>query len=310
MRLATIDIGTNTILMLILECDASGKFKVLADKQVIARLGKGVDQNKIISSETFDRCEKFLLENKAIASKFKVDRIITTGTSALRDAKNRDEFIREMKQRTGLGIEIISGEEEAIWTYRGSIGGIPNVKKHSAVLDIGGGSTEMIIGSGWEVEEKKSIDIGSVRVTERFLHHSPPNHDEINQAHEFIHQQINVFPKIQSHETMFLGVAGTVTTLAALELNQQQYDSNNVAGFALSKIIIDKHYDELSTMSVEQIHSHVVVDSGRADIIFAGVMILKNILESQNVNEIIVSEKGLRFGIALREVERCGQFNH
>ncbi len=304
MRIAAIDIGTNTILMLIAEMNSAGQLNVLADEQLIARLGKGVDAHKMILPETFVRCNDFLLQYKYKAETFGIDKIVATGTSALRDAHNRVDFIDSMFQTTGIQIEIISRDDEAVWTYRGAISGFNNLKQRCAVLDIGGGSTELIIGNQMQIESMRSVDIGSVRVTEKFLHHSPPLDKELQRADKFINEQIILYPQFNIHDTSFIGVAGTVTTLAALELGLKIFDGKKVSGVVLQKDRIDFYYNRFRDMTADQIRSHVQIDPGRADIIFAGVMILKKIMEMQGMNKILVSERGLRFGIAIRELEK------
>lgn len=304
MRIAAIDIGTNTILMLIAEMNSARQLKVFSDEQVIARLGKGVDANKMILPETFIRCKDFLLQYKYKAEIFGIDTIVATGTSALRDAHNRAEFIDSIFQTTGIQIEIISGDDEAVWTYRGAISGFNNLKPQRAVLDIGGGSTELIIGNQLQIESTRSVDIGSVRITEKFLHYSPPLDKEIKEANKFLNEHFVHFRKFDAKNTSFIGVAGTVTTLAALELGLKIFDGKKVSGVILQKDRIDFYYNRFRSMTVDQIRSHVQVDPGRADIIFAGVMILKKIMEMQGMNKILVSERGLRFGIAIREFEK------
>ena len=301
MRIASIDIGTNTILQLISELDASGSLRVIVDEQVIARLGKGVDREKRILPETFERCKNFLLAYKETALRYDADKIFAVGTSALRDARNRDDFIREMFDATGIRIEIISGDEEAQWTYVGATSGLKYSTPYTSVLDIGGGSTELIIGDGKNILARKSIDIGSVRVTEKFFHHTPPLDCEIKDAEEFISERLREYPVIEAGATTFVGVAGTVTTLAALELHLQSFDRERVGGAILQRSQIERQYHVLRNMGSDELRAHVAIDAGRADIIVAGVLILKMVCETNAIGEVIVSEKGLRYGIALRE---------
>lgn len=295
--------------MLVAELDHDGHLIVISDEQVIARLGKGVDAHRIILPDTFERCENFLREYVTKAQLRNVDNIIATGTSALRDAKNREDFLAYIHNAVGLDIEIMSGDDEAIWTYRGAISGITKRNSSCAVLDIGGGSTELIVGMDEKIISRKSIDVGSVRVTEKFLLHSPPRDMEIFAAEEFISEKIESFPTFDPRVTTCIGVAGTVTTLAAIELGLEVFDRQKVAGCVLKKNHITHSYEQLRIMTVDQIRKHAAIDAGRADIIFAGLIILKMVLKKMEVEEIVVSERGLRYGIAMREFERIFQRN-
>lgn len=304
MRIASLDIGTNTILLLIVDASTKGIERVVHDEQVIARIGKGVDANRMISRETFLRAESFLQTYKQTCALYNVDTIIAVGTSALRDAKNSEEFCSYIQQQVGISIEIISGEEEAEWTYRGGISEFLNRADRFSVLDIGGGSTEIIIGSKTTVESKISIDIGSVRLTERLLKESPPSEMAIVETHEFItsHFPNNVATTLSS--TFAIGVAGTLTTLASLHQRLPQYDSAKVSGYTL-------HYDDVCALfallkdkSLDQIRRFPQISKGREDIILAGTMILMSYMEAARLQSITVSDRGLRYGIIFRELER------
>lgn len=304
MRLASIDIGTNTILMLIAEVEPGGTLKVLSDEQRIARVGKGVDKTGAIAWEAFTRSEQFLHEYVERARSFGVDVIRATGTSALRDAHNKDDYLGYMQQRLKLDIEILDGSEEALWTYGGAISGFGDRHGHFAVLDIGGGSTELTVGKGFSILERKSLDIGCVRLTEKYLHHSPPKPAELQALTEHIDRFVVKYPSFDSVNTEFVGVAGTVTTLAAVELGLEVYEGNSVAGYRLTKEAIDRRLHEFSALSKEELQHTLRIDPGRADIILSGVVILSRLMTLRKLGHIIVSERGLRYGIALREWER------
>ena len=304
MRIASIDIGTNTILLLIAEVDRNGVQKVLHDEQVIARLGKGVDADRIINRETFLRVEKFLNAYKNTCNDFSVERIIATGTSALRDAKNREDFCNYMKQKIGMTIEVLSGSKEAQWTYRGGISEFAGRSDTFSVIDIGGGSTEIIIGNSSSVIFKTSIDIGSVRLSERILKVSPPAHTAIAEAHNYILSQIpkEVSGKVTS--TFAIGVAGTVTTLAALHQQLPRYIPEKISGYKLLYKDVCVMFDMLKDKSVEQIKTFPQISHGRADIIVAGVLILMTFMETSRLSHIVVSDRGLRYGMIYREIEK------
>lgn len=304
MKFASIDIGTNTILLLIAEVQPGGTIKVLHDEQVIARLGKGVDADRIINRETFTRAEHFLLLFKQTCSTFGVDKIFAVGTSALRDAKNSNEFVNYINDRIGIRIEIISGDEEAELTYRGGISEFIGRAEKYSVFDIGGGSTEIIVGNPKNILAKTSVDIGSVRITERILKGSPPQETSLIEAHEFILSKIQKEHVKDIHSTFVIGVAGTLTTLAALHQKLPAYLPEKVSGYSLSFDDVCAMFALLKDKSVQQISSFPQISPGRADIILAGIMILMGCMEMSGIKQITVSDRGLRYGIIYREMER------
>lgn len=304
MRIASIDIGTNTILLLIADVSKDGITKVIHDEQVIARLGKGVDADRIIGQETFQRAEAFLKVYKEKCDSYAVDRIAAVGTSALRDAKNRDQFCDFIQERTGISIDVITGNEEALWTYRGGISEFVGRAGRFSVIDIGGGSTEIIVGNATDVESKTSIDIGSVRITERILKSSPPDDTALIEAHEFICSHIPSDLALKLTSTFAVGVAGTLTTLAALHQNLPLYDPEKVTGYALTYEDICVLFALLKDKSLEQIKRFPQISEGRADIILAGMLILIGCMERAQLKSITVSDRGLRYGIINREIDR------
>jgi exopolyphosphatase/guanosine-5'-triphosphate,3'-diphosphate pyrophosphatase len=307
MRIASLDIGTNTILLLVADCSTQGIERILHDEQVIARLGKGVDADRTITHETFLRAESFLKTYKQTCDALSVDRIVAVGTSALRDAKNSKEFCDYIKERAGIPIEIITGEEEARWTYRGGISEFSGRAEYFSVLDIGGGSTEIITGNNQEIESKISIDIGSVRITERILKGSPPEDSAIMEAHEFIRQQMPKTIAETITSTFAVGVAGTLTTLAALHQQLPQYDPTKVSNYSLQYEDVCAMFGLLKDKSLEQIRRYPQISPGREDIILAGIMILMGYMEATHLQSITVSDRGLRYGILYREID---QMNH
>ena len=307
MKIASIDIGTNTILLLIAEISRDGIMTILHDEQVFARLGKGVDAERMINTETFGRVENFLRRYKETCDRYSVDIIRAVGTSALRDAQNRIEFISSMFEKTGITIEVLSGDDEAQWTYRGGISAFEGTSELYSVIDIGGGSTEIIIGDASDVHSKTSLDLGSVRITERILKESPPETSQLIEAHEFIRSHFPISLKKEIPSTFSVGVAGTLTTLAALHQQLPSYSSEKINGYVLSYEDICAQFGVLKDKSVSQIAAFPQISEGRADIIVAGIMILMGYMESCDLRRITVCDRGLRYGILYREVERMIQ---
>lgn len=303
MRIGVIDIGTNTILLLAAEAERGALGTVLHDEQVIARLGKGVDAERVIGAETIQRVEGFLQHYRERCDALKIDRLCAVGTSALRDAKNRDEFCGQIRRSTGIDIEILSGDNEALWTYRGGISEFTGKAERYSVVDIGGGSTEIIIGSGDVIEAKTSIDIGAVRLTERVLRDSPPEIPAIIEAHTLIG---SLMPPLTAEvsATFAVGVAGTVTTLAALHQRLPSYQPEKVSGYVLTYEDVCAMFGMLKDRSASQIAAFPQISAGRADIILGGIMILMGYMEAGRLKQITVSDRGLRYGIALREAAR------
>ena len=303
MRISSIDIGTNTILLVIADVDANSIVRVVHDEQVIARLGKGVDEHHFINQETFRRAADFLRSYRDTSKKFQSEKVIAVGTSALRDASNKREFCEFILQTVGISIEILSGSDEAEWTCRGAVVGIDTLTKNFTVLDIGGGSTEIISGIRSQILNKVSLDIGCVRVTERLLRTSPPTAQEIIETRSFIRKHLTPIEFVQgvSHA---IGVAGTVTTLAAMHLQLAQYDPKQVHGYELHYNDVLQSFNLLKGKTFDEIKSIPQISAGRADIILAGVMILLEFMEAAGLEKITVSDRGLRYGIVLREIER------
>lgn len=300
MRISAIDIGTNTVLLLV--ADVQGKtLRPLEHGHAIARLGQGVDENRNITREAMERVGKVLAEYVAISKAHSAEQIIACGTSALRDATNRDDFVRFVRAEFGINVKVLSGKEEAEQTYLGVLSEFPEDKEdHYAVIDIGGGSTEVIEGTRFAIGRSVSLDIGCVRLTERFLKSTPPNDDTLRKCISMIREHSELVPLL-APTARLVGVAGTVTTLAALDLGLPRYDPMRVSGHILSLDSIQAAFDQLRTKSVEEIKAIPGIHAGRADIILAGVVILMELMKRMGRNAITVSDRGLRYGFALRE---------
>ena len=305
MRVGAIDIGTNTILLLIAEVQSGGSIQIIRDEHAIARLGKGIDADRVMKPQAFERAVEFLLRFKTILNAEQVDSVSVTATSFLRDTKNKKEFVEYIRSRTGFEIRILTGDEEGNFTYQGAIDEFLQSENRGnfAVLDIGGGSTELSLGIGNQVLQRKSLDIGSVRLTERMLTTSPPTQKAIETARAYIREQVAAFPLLPSSARL-VGVAGTLTTLAAIELELQQYDREAVSGHTLTYTTIQSIFDDLSRRSLQELTSHPQILPERADILVAGILILLVTMEYLERKEITVSDRGLRYGVLLHSLPR------
>ena len=216
MMSAAIDIGTNTVLLLIASIDTRGQLATLVDEQRVPRLGKGVDESGNINRSALNRLIDVLLEYRAMIADHGVESITVTGTSALRDAANRQHVLHRVRAATGFEITVLSGEDEALLSYRGAVSGLAEGGS-AVVLDIGGGSTEIISGEGESILFHTSRDVGAVRLTERFFRHDPPLPEEIQSALSTVRAAFADVPPFDETRCRLVGVAGTPTTLALLD---------------------------------------------------------------------------------------------
>jgi len=286
--------------MLVADVRRDGSLDVVRDEHFIGRLGKGVDEHGIIRKDTFHRVRDILSQLKDIAGSLDVAVCSACGTSALRDAKNRQEFIDFINAELSLEIRILSGAEEAELTYLGAVSEyLPHVNSGTyAVLDIGGGSTEIIIGSGADIASSVSIDIGSVRLTERILKINPPDSTALENAIQTVQDHLqNISPC--SPTTTLIGVAGTVTTCAALDLRIPKFERELVNRHILTREAIERIFQELRPLPLDQLRGYPQIHPSRADILLAGIIILKETMTKMQMSTITVSDRGLRYGIAI-----------
>lgn len=299
MRIAALDIGTNTALMLIAEHDDNTILRTIRDEHSIVRLGEGVDKTHRINEDAYQRLSEILARYKKIIAEENVDRIAAIGTSALRDAENKDNIISRIQNDFGISVEVISGDEEAALTYRGATYEIQSDPSAViAVIDIGGGSTEIAFGDGAGYHFGKSIDIGAVRLTEQGV-----NLGNLEEKESDIQKMFSNAFQSPTPPTLLVAVAGTPTALAAMLLGLQYFDESKVNGFILTSSEIDKLLPLLFSLTPEQlIERYPVIAKGRADILPAGALILREAMRFLGVDSLRVNTRGLRYGLALREL--------
>lgn len=300
MRLSVLDIGTNTVLHLIADVDKTGSLTTVHQGHAMPRLGMGVDEHRTLSPDSMARVLSCLKDYVREAREFQAEKIIACGTSALRDASNSAEFIGMVKAEIGVNVSVLTGEEEAELTYIGAVSefAADAIDRRFGVVDIGGGSTELTNGTGTTVESRQSFDIGSVRLTERLLKTSPPTTQAIEECIRSIRSHLNPVPLPSS--TTLVGVAGTLTTLASIDLNLEVYDPLKVGGHRLTLKSVESIFHRLKLMKLEELRAMPQILSGRADILLAGILILIEVLKAAGAAEITVSDRGLRYGIAVR----------
>lgn len=304
-RTACIDVGTNTALLLVADLDpATGRILTVEHRQTIVRLGQKVDEGRVVCREAIGRLVACMTEYAALCRTLGVETILAAGTSALRDASNRDEVIGEVLRATGIGLRCISGIEEAELTFFGAVAGIKGVQEPFSVIDIGGGSTEIIMGTTSKVERSVSIDIGSVRLTERFFTGLPPKPAQLDAAIDGINRLLsaNLSPFFASKGDV-IGVAGTLTTIAQVSLGDRRFNADKVQGFKLEYDHVHRLLERLRPMRLQEVIA-LGIPEGRADVILMGTLILHQFMRLLGVDRVTVSIQGLRFGMAQQELAR------
>ncbi|UXR65683.1 Ppx/GppA family phosphatase [Bdellovibrio bacteriovorus] len=296
-KVAALDLGTNTFLCLIADGDENGIRKVHRDLVQVVRLGQGVGQTGEFHPDALDRARKCLTEFKKEIVVERVDQILAMATSAARDARNGQELFR-IGEELGIPIEIIPGEDEARITYQGATAGAKNPNLTSLVVDVGGGSTELIVGKASDILFGESLDIGGVRLTEKFISTQPVKDADRSRLESYIQEQLQkVLPELKKHHIdQIVAVAGTPTSLVAIEVGG--FDEAKVDGFFLKKDRLHHWVEEFARTTVEEKKTKYQL-GGRADIIFAGASILLAVVEALGLEGMMVSTKGVRYGVAL-----------
>lgn len=302
MRVAAIDCGTNSIRLLIADVDGQ-KLTDVVRTMVIVRLGEGVDQTGEFSQAALSRTFTAIDEFATIISQHKPEEIRFVATSASRDVSNRQEFADGIYQRLGVGLDVITGDEEAKLSFAGATSEIlsgPDAPQTPVlVIDIGGGSTEFVIGTD-EPHSAVSMNIGCVRMTERHLISDPPTDSEIQATIADVDQAIaTANEKVDlSVARSIIGVAGSVTTVAALALELSEYDPQAIHGCRLTASAVHSISNKLLTMPREQRAKLGPMHEGRVDVIGGGALILDRIMHATGLSEIVVSEQDILDGIA------------
>jgi exopolyphosphatase / guanosine-5'-triphosphate,3'-diphosphate pyrophosphatase len=295
-RYAAIDVGTNTVLLVVAERTPAG-FTPVAERGEITRLGKGVDASRRLAPEAMARTLDAVARYAAEARSLGAVELAVTATSAARDAANGAEFLAAARERAGVEIEILSGDEEARRSYlavatdfAAQAGPRPLV-----AIDIGGGSTEFIIGHGHSVEFHTSIDVGSVRLTERCIRSDPPSPDDFARLDTELGRALGPVPHPGS-DALVVGVAGTLTTLYAVTHAIDPYDAARVHGSWMSRQDVARTRQRLAALPLAQRKLVPGLQPERADVIVAGAVLLERALAHLGAGGTRVSDRGLRWG--------------
>jgi exopolyphosphatase/guanosine-5'-triphosphate,3'-diphosphate pyrophosphatase len=290
--------GTNSTRLLVAEVD--GRVREIERHSTVTRLGRGVDTSGQLSTEAIEDVCEAVAGYVEIYERHGVERVRAIATSAVRDARNGEMFRAELRERFALDAEILDGAEEARLTYLGACAERPPTPK-TLVIDIGGGSTELVIGDGPEVGFYASLQVGTVRHTERHITHDPPEASELEALAGDVQALIgrSLEGAALAQANVGIGVAGTPTSLAAIEQELDPYDPELVHGYVLSLESIQRMYSRLASMTLEQRLQVVGLHKGRAPTIVAGVVILIQMMRAFGLAEIEVSEHDILWGAAL-----------
>jgi exopolyphosphatase / guanosine-5'-triphosphate,3'-diphosphate pyrophosphatase len=301
MRIATVDVGTNSVLLLIVEPNPQGELVAVVEQATITRLGQGVDRTRSLHPDAVERTLACLRQARSVAEQHHATITRAVGTSALRDAHGAQAFLREAQQILGTSLEVISGNEEARLTCLGALSGLTLPSESFLICDIGGGSTELVVGtkqhSELAISWSQSLDIGSVRLTERCLATDPPTSEEIQLLSEQVDQALASLPVVGT--TTLVGLAGTITTIAAIANKVDPYQSELIHGAQLSLEKIQLVTKQLATSSLEQRKHTVGLNPLRADVIVAGAVLFERVLLWAHVSSVLISDRGVRWGLAM-----------
>jgi exopolyphosphatase/guanosine-5'-triphosphate,3'-diphosphate pyrophosphatase len=306
-RLATIDIGTNTTLLLVAEVakrdDGDGTVRVLAERAEITRLGRGIGADGGLGRPGIERTLAVLADYAAVARAHDAT-LHAIGTEGLRRATNARDFLEPAAKILGAPVEVIDGDREAALTFLAAERSFPSqTQGTTVVIDIGGGSTEIIVARAGRMEFRRSLPMGSVRLTEKHVRSDPAGAIEIAAVTDEIAQHLMNVPFPAGAITL-IGTAGTVTTLAAMSLGLTNYDPARVHGHCLTQVALEQQLQRLRSSTQAERETMAGLDPKRADVVLAGACILQQIALAAHATEILVSDRGIRWGLLFENALR------
>jgi exopolyphosphatase/guanosine-5'-triphosphate,3'-diphosphate pyrophosphatase len=287
LKIAAVDIGTNSMRLMIAKIEDE---KIVHKEKYLffTRMGEGMDKSKTIPEEVIERNINSLKEIKGICDDREVDKIIAYGTSALRDAENKSEFINRAMDKSGIKVEVISGEEEAYYGYLGVSRSLD--LQDFMIMDVGGGSTEFIRIENGEKKYLKSLNIGSVRLNERFSLKDPPDKKQLDELMKHLDEIFDENFGDENVDASLVGIGGTATALSAINLGLDSYDPDKIDGSVIAYDDVEKIFEDLSQMRLDERLAVKGLEPKRADIIVAGAAIIKRYMERDKIREIIISD--------------------
>ncbi|HLG00743.1 MAG TPA: Ppx/GppA phosphatase family protein [Acidimicrobiia bacterium] len=298
MRVGAIDMGTNSTRLLIADVDG-GQVATLDRRMRITRLGQGVDASRRLADAAIERTVEALGEYRRALDDLGVERVRAVATSAARDASNADDLLAAIARTLGTRGEILTGADEARLSFDGATAGVDEPAPF-LVVDIGGGSTELVVGTTMP-EGEVSLDVGCVRVTEQFLHSDPPSAEELSQAVQVVRLHLTdadmALPSAHEAKTL-IGLAGTVSTVAAIELGLEEYDRGRIHHFRLTRSAAEEVFRTLATEAADQRRHNPGLEPGRVDVIVGGAIVLVAVMRHYDRDEMLVSEADILDGLA------------
>jgi exopolyphosphatase / guanosine-5'-triphosphate,3'-diphosphate pyrophosphatase len=301
-RVAAVDIGTNSTRLLVADLDGNGrdaKLLPVERRTQITRLGQGVDEKRTLHADAIARTLDTLRSYRSVIDDLGTTKVRATATSASRDATNRDDFFDPAEQVLGVRPELLSGDEEARLEFLGATAESSATPPY-LVVDIGGGSTEFIVGTD-EPTGLCSVDIGCVRLTEQFLHSDPPTPEELSQAVSIVRDHLadvdRLVPGAAAARTL-IGTAGTMWTLGAVELGVDPSESDRIDGFHLSRPAAEEVFRTLATEPISRRRHNPGLDPGRVDIIVGGAIVAVTVMRHWGFEELVISEADILDGLA------------
>jgi exopolyphosphatase/guanosine-5'-triphosphate,3'-diphosphate pyrophosphatase len=302
-RVAAVDLGTNSTRLLVADID-DGHISDLARETRITRLGEGVDERRRLLPGPVARVRNVLADFRSTAESLGAERTLAIATSAVRDAENGEAFLGEVEWSYGFATRLLSGHDEAMLMFRG-VTSERMLEDGTVIVDIGGGSTELVAGGPGGVRWHDSLDIGSVRITERFLHSDPPTQADLEDAATAVRALLaeRVPEEIRTDTHSAIGVAGTITSLGALVLGLDEYDRDRVHGFKLSAAALDEQLQRLASVPLEERRGMRPLDPDRAPVIVGGAVIARELLAFFGLDELEISERDILDGAALAAAE-------
>ncbi|MGH9182990.1 MAG: exopolyphosphatase [Acidimicrobiales bacterium] len=297
---ASIDCGTNSTRLLVARGGADGTLQILERLMTITRLGAGVDARGMLAPDAVDRTLETLRQFRQVLERHGVAQVRAIATSAARDAANRDEFLAAAEEVVGAQPELLSGEEEGRLEFLGATAELDPAEGPFLVVDIGGGSTELSVGTT-SAEAARSVDVGSVRLTERYLHGDPPRPEELSAAisvtEAHLAEVASELPAVRA-ASQLVGLAGTVSTVAAVELGMATYDRERVHHLRLTRAAVEDVFRTLATEPrADRIHNPGL-EEARADVIVGGCCILVAVMRFFDHGQCLVSESDILDGLA------------
>jgi exopolyphosphatase / guanosine-5'-triphosphate,3'-diphosphate pyrophosphatase len=300
-QVASIDIGTNTVRLLILETTPGGSLREVDQVSAITRLGKGMDTEKKLLDDRMDETISVLTKFRNECRKFEPLTIRTVATSAVREAGNQEYFVLRAKKESDLEIEVVSWEEEAELMAKGVLWKLPNIEKDILIFDIGGGSTEYIIVRGGQIISAVGTQLGTVRLTDKFISHHPINVNEYKVLEMHLRKELKLVKDQLScfSPDVLVGTAGTVTTLAAIDEDVYPYDHEKIHGKSLTFKRIGELLEDLKKKSLAERVAMNTIEKGREDLIIVGGALVLETMRVFECNLMTISDHGLLEGVVL-----------